>query len=772
MFPHNFLSQMAHERELSPEQEQVFLMRMGDNEKYERIAEHLLTSPDACLKRMGQIYKKFNIVGNSRGKENRLRIFLIKELEKWQQLEEQTEQFSVNTQPANIPHPEAEHNVTPAKHKPSVLQNLPARECRAFVGRSQEIARLMELLDSQHSAHLISVDGIGGVGKTTLVVEVAYRCLEASQHSNLQIVSTPTFEAIIFTSAKQNYLTANGLLPRLTFQRTLRDICREIAYTLDFLQITNLPYQEQIELIRQKLSQIKTLLIVDNLETIENKQEVLSFLYDLPPTVKVIVTTREQALFVPIRLDCLPKEHGLRLIQHEAKEKNLNLSAEQSQLLFEGVSGVPAAIIYAIGQMAAGYLLQDVLLQIKQPDGDVAGFCFAGSVTPLRGTPTHYLLMTLALFVQPVTRDTVAQVAFDRVNPIAISQGLAKLQQLSLVYQQQERYGLLELTREYVLAELAVHNEFAQKLRERWVNWYLRFSEAYGGTNWKEWHLGHGYLEVEWENLRTVLEWCISRAMYSDVRAMWRHIKGYIHIRGYWDERLDWTAWLIETAKQVGDWSFAVEVMSDRAITLLNMRQARELQQAEALLKEAWNLRHHQTITFQLELARNMVILHIHQQQLAIAQEWLTKEQKLLEQASLSDLECREQQVHILYYQGQIYFKNNNYQQAQAIFQKALEQAQALGWQRATAAIQNWLADISLKLGNIDQAREILTLSFPMAERHKDRRSIAFHKATFARLEKLSGNLAQAQRWAKEAAEVFDSLMMVPEAQEMRSFAS
>ncbi|WP_242058131.1 MULTISPECIES: NB-ARC domain-containing protein [Nostoc] len=763
---------MAYEHELSPEQEQVFLMRMGDNEKYERIAEYLHTSPDACLKRMGQIYKKFNIIGNSRGKENRLRIFLINKLEKWQQLEEQARQLSVNTQLANILHSEVEDNSTSAKHKPSVLQNLPARECRAFVGRSQEIARLMELLDSQHSAHLISVDGIGGVGKTTLVVEVAYRCLEASKHGNLLIVSIPTFEAIIFTSAKQNHLTPNGLLPRLTFQRTLRDICREIAYTLDFLEITNLPYQEQIELIRQKLSQTKTLLIVDNLETIENKQEVLSFLYDLPPTVKVIVTTREQALFVPIRLDCLPKEHGLRLIQHEAKEKNLNLSAEQSQLLFEGVSGVPAAIIYAIGQMAAGYLLQDVLLQIKQPDGDVAGFCFAGCVTPLRGTPAHYLLMTLAVFVQPVTRDTVAQVAFEQANPIAISQGLAKLQQLSLVYQQQERYGLLELTREYVLAELAVHNEFAQKLRERWVNWYLRFSEAYGGTNWKEWHLGYGYLEVEWENLRTVLEWCISQAMYSEVRAMWRHLKGYIHIRGYWDERLDWTGWLIETAKQVGDWSFALEVMSDRASTLLNMRQVSQLQQAEALLKEAWNLRHHQTITFQLELARNMVILHIHQQQLAIAQKWLTKEQKLLEQASLSDLESQVQQVHILYYQGQIYFKNDNYQQAQAVFHKALEQAQALGWQRAIAAIQNWLADIYLKLGNIDQARQILALSFPMAERHKDRRSIAFHKATFARLEKLSGNLAQAQRWAKEAAEGFDSLMMIPEAQEMRFFYS
>jgi hypothetical protein len=37
-----------------------------------------------------------------------------------------------------------------------------------------------------------------------------------------------------------------------------------------------------------------------------------------------------------------------------------------------------------------------------------------------------------------------------------------------------------------------------------------------------------------------------------------------------------------------------------------------------------------------------------------------------------------------------------------------------------------------------------------MAERHKDKLSIAYHKATFAKLEKRSGNLPQAKRLAKE----------------------
>ncbi|MBX9252965.1 tetratricopeptide repeat protein [Desmonostoc muscorum CCALA 125] len=771
MLPHSFLTQMAYEHELSPEQQQVFLMRMADGLSYEQIATQLSTSADACLKRMGQVYRKFNISGVSRGKENKLRFLLANKLEQSQRLESNAEEPSDHTQPAHVPDLETEPNLVNISQKYLIYQNLPAREHTAFIGRAQEIMRLMELLDFQHTAHLISVDGIGGVGKTTLVVEVAYRCLEVSNNEHFA-PSLPTFEAIIFTSAKQNHLTSIGILPRLTRERTLRDICREIARVLDLSEIINLPLEEQFQPIREKLSQTKTLLIVDNLETIEDQQEVLSFLYDLPPTVKAIITTREQALFVPIRLGCLPKEDALRLIQHETKEKSINLTTKESQQLFEGVSGIPAAIIYAVGQMAAGYLLEDVLAQIKEPNGDVARFCFAGSVIPLRGTPPYYLLMAISLGVQPITRETAASIAFEQADPIVTAQGLAKLQQLSLVYQQQGRYNLLELTREYSAAELAANSELAQKLQQRWVNWYIKFSEAYGGTNWKEWHLGYGYLEAEWENLRAVLEWCISQVMYCDARTIWQHIKGYIHVRGYWDERLDWTTWLIETAKQAGDWTFAVEVMSDRAGTLIRMRQESQLKEAEILLQEAWDLRHHQTIILQLEIATNMAILYINQQQFKQAQEWLTEEEKLLKQASLPELKIKEQQVHIIYYQGQIHFQAGDYQQAENIFQQALTEAQQAGWQRAVVAIQNWLADVALKLGNLEEARRLLELSFPIAERHKDKRSIAYHKASFAKLEKLSGNLPQAKRLAEEASDGFESLKMLTEAKEMRTLFS
>ena len=140
MFPTDFLTEMAHSQELSRDQEEVFLLRMGKGKSYEEIASELGTSADACLKRMGQVYKKFNVSGSSRGKENRLRIFLSNE---WEQRkaklspENNSEYSLVNNQQTEI----ADFTIV-ENQKRSIVQNLPAREYSTFVGRDSEVGAI------------------------------------------------------------------------------------------------------------------------------------------------------------------------------------------------------------------------------------------------------------------------------------------------------------------------------------------------------------------------------------------------------------------------------------------------------------------------------------------------------------------------------------------------------------------------------------------------------------------------------------------------------
>ncbi len=59
-----------------------------------------------------------------------------------------------------------------------IPHNLPPRS--EFIGREEIKARVHEALRSR--SYLISIDGIGGIGKTSLALEVAYECLQVSQY--------------------------------------------------------------------------------------------------------------------------------------------------------------------------------------------------------------------------------------------------------------------------------------------------------------------------------------------------------------------------------------------------------------------------------------------------------------------------------------------------------------------------------------------------------------------------------------------------------------
>ncbi len=72
MLPHKFLSQMAQEHQLSADQESVFFLRFGADKSDQEIALELGISEEAYRKRMGEIYRKFDIGGKGPGKHNRL----------------------------------------------------------------------------------------------------------------------------------------------------------------------------------------------------------------------------------------------------------------------------------------------------------------------------------------------------------------------------------------------------------------------------------------------------------------------------------------------------------------------------------------------------------------------------------------------------------------------------------------------------------------------------------------------------------------------------
>ena len=104
MFPQKFLTRMAQTHQLSADQESVFLLRFGENREDREVASFLGISEEAYRKRMGEIYRKFDISGKGPGKNNRLLHILqnFLDAEASSQASSQNEQTSLLvTQPAS-----------------------------------------------------------------------------------------------------------------------------------------------------------------------------------------------------------------------------------------------------------------------------------------------------------------------------------------------------------------------------------------------------------------------------------------------------------------------------------------------------------------------------------------------------------------------------------------------------------------------------------------------------------------------------------------------
>ena len=654
---------------------------------------------------------------------------------------------------------------------PNVRQNLPGKDGN-FIGREEELARLMKLISSDSHSR-ISIEGCGGVGKTSLALEAAYRCLNGNQQNG----NIPNFEAIIFTSAKAQDLTGKGISECLYRDRTLRDIFQAIACTLNNLNIICAKFDEQKKLIRHCLSQQQTLLIIDNLETLDEQQIVLNFLQHLPMTVKAVITTRIQTDFPRILLDSLAFKEGLHLIQQQAEAKALTLSEIEASEICHKTSGIPAAIVYVLGQLAANYKLENVLNRLLSPTGEVANFCFEGSIQPLRGKLAYQLLMTVALFPHPALEEAIIQTAIpnDRDGE-AIDEALANLQQLSLIKYQEDRYQMISLTREYVLNELKINADFEAAARERWISWYIKYCQKYGGQDGKEWN-NYDELNAEWDNIQAAIDWCISQEKYSEFLQFWQQVKGYSYAQSYnrdrlnyWSYRLDWTEWLIEAAKSRKDWKTAAEAMCDRAWTLTIVGQTKHLESAENLLKETWQLRHYQSHTFQIDLAINIAVIRIAKKQFKQALLWLKKALLWVEINQPKEEQSKLQQIHISYYQGKIYFLKEDYEQAKIYYQETLKKSQEIGWQRSIALAKNWLGDIAVEQENFDEARLLLEESLQIAQLNQDRSQEAYCKESIAFLVKKQKDLTAATHWANLAIEGFTALGMLPEVERMTAF--
>lgn len=613
------------------------------------------------------------------------------------------------------------------------LCNLPHRYTNSFVGRKKEIDEILIRVSNNYRQHLTVLKGIGGVGKTALALEVAYKCWEVRKEP-LSDHSIPKFDAIIFSSSKATNLIDTKLLDRPEKEPTLSDIFRVIAETLNDATIMQVAEEQQLEQVNRALRRQKTLLIIDNMETLDlgERDRVLSFLNNVPHPTQVIITTREHLGIDAISIKSLTRTESIRLISEQCKAKNVKIKGDQKKQLYKMFGGIPIALIYAVGQRAAGYKFSEFIKPTDSLPEELGRFCFETSVEPLKQKSAYKILLAMTFFRSSPCYDALVKVAGISNQAKDTKDSLAKLLQLSLLAEKDERYFILSITREYAIVELEKYhdNTFYEKARQRWIDWYLLFTKQYGGLDWDDWRTKHQRIEEEWSNIESVLYWCASEEKWAEVLKLWENIDCYVDLNGYWQKRRHW--WTI-LAKKTGDPHVQAKALSEKAWTLILMGE-NHFSEAEESLRKAWDLREATNLGVQACISNYFAVLEKNRRNLQESYKWLERERAILRSSQLDQSVRIRYMTRNYYYFAELKCLEGDFESAQEYFQKSIHWGEKVKWQRFINYAHNGLACALIEINELTEAERLLRIGLSVAENMEENRRIALYYAGFAKL--------------------------------------
>jgi hypothetical protein len=674
-----------------------------------------------------------------------------------------------------------EETKTTTNSQPSRSQirgNLPAGNYINFVGYNYQFDRLTNLL-SNSSSKLISVDGIAGSGKTSLVLEVTNRIFQAAQTK---------FDAVVFTSAQLSYCLPQGIVDRLQIERNLSDILRQILINLNTLDIIPTDISAQLASTKQALAAQSTLLIIDNIETNEDRQSLYAFLYELPQTVTTILTSRVKlGLGDIIYLDGLDRASSIILINQVVAQKNLTITSEEIELIWGKTDGIPLAINYIISCAYLAGSIAALNLDLPLPlDSDLTNYCFSNLIEQIRGAFTHRILMALSLFSHPVSRSAAIFITNLEDYQFQSLTALKELEFLNLIFEPQpEYYWMHSLTREYSRQELHQDLNCEANYLDRWVNYYRNYTAAYSELDWNEWQ-DYSAIDREWLNLRDVVEYCIATDRFADFFQLWQNLHGYTLLCGKWVERLIWLEWWVakivdgKTSELDNYASLLAMALYHQSQTLAYRNETDPTGEALQLAHQAWDccesLDPDTYFHLRFDIAIQIAPLYIRQQQsppldFSIAHQWLKTASFLLDTAT-DRQKIDWYRSHIIYYQAEIKYLDGNYLAAKQLYQSTKQLAEEVGFKRLTNLASCRLAITFKQLKDLEETSILLIDALDAAETNQDRRSVSLCQYHLAIVEHDRGDFSKAKKWGEQAITNLDRLLMQRESANLKTLLS
>jgi len=410
-----------------------------------------------------------------------------------------------------------------------------------LLGREQETATLRQLL-RRPKVRLVTITGPGGVGKTSLALQVAHELQDAFT------------DGVFFIS-----------LAAIT-DSTL--IIPTIAHTLGIIESPN---RLLLDSLKDFLRDRQVLLLLDNFEQIISAAPLLSELLSACAELKILATSREALRLrgeheFPLSPLALPDQSSVEvLLQYssialfvqraQAIQPDFRLVHGNAPAVSEicaRLDGLPLAIELAAArikmltpQAMLGRLQESSLGLLTSGAHDLP----ARQQTLRSAIQWSYDLLNadeqrtfrwMSVFVSGCTLEA----ALTAIEPLASLDMLDSLVNKSILRQTETdgtpRLAMLETIREFGLEQLA-HTHELEAARHAHAKYYLSFveeAETYlTGADQKAWIKR---LDREQDNLRAALHWAIEHHAGELAQRMAGALQPFWLTRGYWSEGRRW----------------------------------------------------------------------------------------------------------------------------------------------------------------------------------------------------------------------------------------
>jgi DNA-binding SARP family transcriptional activator len=327
-------------------------------------------------------------------------------------------------------------------HQPSRRRDL-VRDVPDFAGRGSEVARLCALGTAGRTAVPVAViDGMPGVGKTTLAVHVAHQLAPLFPDAQLQVNLGDTEPAKVLGWLLRAIGVADEDIPADPLARAA--------------------------LWRAELADRRVLLLLDGAH---RSEQVLPLLPGSPGSL-VLVTTRTRKLRLSgvcaLTLDPLAPSAAAEVFQSVAADPRVPAEPAAVERVIQRCGGLPAALRAAADSLRGRPVwtieqLADRLRDVRPAELAPATELIAAALQPL---PQRAHLVLRALTAIPGDGDTDGDPAINTASiataagctPARARQVLEELLDQHLVRQSGNGYRLHPLVHDAVLADEAVHS--------------------------------------------------------------------------------------------------------------------------------------------------------------------------------------------------------------------------------------------------------------------------------------------------------------------------